>query len=357
MTLRSVLWGVGLALLAVSCLISRGAPAEGSMIETLSEASSDSTPAERLNATLAFDVIGDVLRLTATNLTQEPLDYYINQIFFNATPNVTGLTLTEPSGWSLRFDEDGNRASPFGEFDVGLFGGVGNSPYEVAPGESLIFTMLICGSGPFADSDFVSETSYVWGGQLPSLAAAKFIRGPGDDSARGNAAPEPATLGCVGVGLVGLWLASAGRRRMPGPGADGSSRALVQTCAHGARTAAHTAMASLLAAALLVGGWLIVGTTAAAGGAILSLSDPSSSSATAAHDLDAPDPAADFSYSWSDPPPALVAAPLPSAPTGGSAEINVVPEPVTVSLVGAGMIAVWMMSRCRGRGAVSNRAV
>jgi len=202
-----------------ACLLFGASPAAGSMMLTLSQTSSDSTPAEHLSATLHFDVSGDTLTLTAANLTIVPHAYYLNNIFFNATDSVTGLDLIGSSGWTLDFAEDGHQAAPFGTFDAALIGGVGNSPYEIAPGESLAFTMKILGSGPFSAQDFASELSYTWGGQIASLAAAKFIRGPGDDSARGNAfpgtteVPEPAALSFLGAGLLGMWLMRRGRAR------------------------------------------------------------------------------------------------------------------------------------------------
>jgi hypothetical protein len=204
---------------AIGMLMLASAPAGGSVILSLSQSSSDSTPAEYLKATLDFDVTGDMLTLSVTNNTADPAAYYINRVYFNASPMVTGLALAGPSDWSLKFAEDGIKAAPFGNFDVGLVGGVGNAPNEVAPGESLTFTIKVLGTGPFSATDFTSELSSVWGGQIPSLAAMKFIRGPGDDSARGNATigaqpmPEPATVSFVGAGLVGVWLMSRRRGR------------------------------------------------------------------------------------------------------------------------------------------------
>lgn len=207
---KRVVWAVGLALAAIGWLVLASAPAGGAVILTLSEHSSDCTSPEVLSATLAFSVTGDMLTVSVTNETAAPHAYYINNIFWSAAPNVTGLELVGPSGWTLDFAEDGNRASPFGEFDAALLGGVGNSPNEVAPGETLDFVIRILGTGPFSDRDFGSEVSHIWSGQIPSLAAMKFIRGPCDDSARGNATaahhvPEPMTVSFMGAGLLAVW--------------------------------------------------------------------------------------------------------------------------------------------------------
>lgn len=218
---KKILVAMAVACLLGGWLILAAAPAEGATILTLSSASSDSTPAAYLRGMLTFDVTDDILMLTVTNDTAAPHAYSINQIFFNATENVTGLTLIGPDDWALRFREDGNRAAPFGKFDVALIGGVGCSPNEIDPGESITFTMMIQGTGPFATRDFTTEASYSWGGQKPSHAAAKFIRGPQDDSARGNAVPEPMTVSFIGAGLIGVCL----MRRCRGRGCVSARRA------------------------------------------------------------------------------------------------------------------------------------
>ena len=76
----------------------------------LSNASSNETPAEWLGADLEFEVEGSTLTLTTTNqtgllftheLVPERTSYNISEIYFNVSPNVTGLTLNPITGWTL----------------------------------------------------------------------------------------------------------------------------------------------------------------------------------------------------------------------------------------------------------------
>jgi hypothetical protein len=72
------------------------------------------------------------------------------------------------------------------------------------PAQFVTFTFSISGTGPFAPGDFIAPSS------LGYTAAAKFVNGPGDDSAYG-AVPEPSTGLLLATGLIGL--AVNGRRR------------------------------------------------------------------------------------------------------------------------------------------------
>lgn len=191
---------------AAAALLLWPTAAAGSVVLTLSQSSSDSTPAEYLDACLTFDVYGSVLTLTVENNTLWPHEYYINQIFFNATDNVTGLTLIGSDDWTLNYEEDGNRASPFGDFDVALVTRNNQPHARIAAGQTAVFTFGIQGTGTYDAWDFATELSAVRGGHIPSLAAAKFVSGPCDDSARGNvtdgAVPEPATLALLASGMA-----------------------------------------------------------------------------------------------------------------------------------------------------------
>ncbi len=171
-------------------------------IIVLSTDSSDETPASVLDATLDFVVSGSTLTLTVTNNTVAPSAYFMNEIYFNAGPSVTGLTLMTPAeGWTLNTSI---AADGFGVFDFGLIDGVGASPHQIDPGASLEFTFTIAGSAVM--SDFTTFLSTIPPGDTPMLAAAKFVRGPGDDSAFGGTVPGPGAgllLGCaVGLGAM-----------------------------------------------------------------------------------------------------------------------------------------------------------
>ncbi|MBW2275101.1 MAG: PEP-CTERM sorting domain-containing protein [Deltaproteobacteria bacterium] len=78
-----------------------------------------------------------------------------------------------------------------------MSGGVGETnPNVIQPAKSVTFVFSIDGTG-LDDNDFIqpNENGY--------LGAAKFVNGPGDDSAFG-AVPEPSTGLLLIAGLAGL---------------------------------------------------------------------------------------------------------------------------------------------------------
>ena len=170
---------------------------------TLSDFSSDETSAAELDATLSFAALGSTLTLTATNDTPENGGFDVNAIYFNARSNVSGLMLsTVVDGWTLLSSES---ADGFGRFDFALINDMGNDPTEIGARESLAFTFDVLGTGPFADTDFTTGFSRIPPGDMPALAAAKFVNGPNDDSAFGAVVPEPTTtvLTLIGVAMIG----------------------------------------------------------------------------------------------------------------------------------------------------------
>lgn len=205
-------------LLALSVLVAAPLAATASTI-TLSDVSSDLTPASDLNATLDFSIIGgDTLQLIATNLTTAPNDFNITEIFWNATSVVSGLTLLSAThsvegdvlaGWDPVLT--GQLADGFGAFDFSLKDGVGeNNPNVIGLSESITFVLQITGTcaGTLTCNmnDFIDTQSNGY------IGAAKFTNGPDDpeapgmeDSAFGAAViPEPGTALLLGMGLIGL---------------------------------------------------------------------------------------------------------------------------------------------------------
>jgi hypothetical protein len=192
----------------------------------LSQFSSDSTPADLLDATLEFEVVGNTLALTVTNLTADPSAYNMSRIFFNGSEAVAGLVLvsalhSDPTAgpgldgdvtalWSLAEDKS---VPPFGTFDFRLAaaGTVATASELIGPGENVLFTFTILGVGPLSDEDFV-DLSENEDPEMRMLAAAKFRHGPDFDHAFGASSirdvPEPAALA-----LLGSLAALAARRR------------------------------------------------------------------------------------------------------------------------------------------------
>ena len=176
----------------------------------------DPIDAADLDATLDFVISGTSLELTVTNQTSGDELFDINEVYFNATSNVTGLTYISAThsvggdvtgGWSSNVDD---QADGFGIHDFAMIDGVGaNNPNHIRPTQSILFELTISGTGPFAMSDFTTELSR--GSNSPMLAVAKFVNRRDssgvetlpNDSAFG-ATPEPATLLLAALGLLGL---------------------------------------------------------------------------------------------------------------------------------------------------------
>ncbi|UCF34918.1 MAG: PEP-CTERM sorting domain-containing protein [Phycisphaerales bacterium] len=168
----------------------------------LSTHSSDESPAFVLDATLEFIVVDSTLTLEVTNDTTAPDTFDISEVHFNVleSAGVTALALISPTeGWFLRTNVD---TGMFGVFDFTVIDGVGEVPTQILPGETEAFTFDISGGGPFYASDFTSDFSTIPPGDMPALAAAKFVDGPDMDSAYGAYVPEPGSLSLLALGLT-----------------------------------------------------------------------------------------------------------------------------------------------------------
>jgi len=190
---------------ALACLI--GSTASASTI-TLSGESSDQTDPSKLGATLDFSVSGNTLQLVLTNLTSP--SFNILSVYWNASAVVSGLALTF-ADHSVAGDvtedwmpvETGQMADGFGTFDFALIDGVGETNTRlIGPGEWITFSMTI--SGTCADSTSCDINDFVVANGDGYIGAAKFVNGPGDDSAFGATIPEPSSALLIGMGLLAL---------------------------------------------------------------------------------------------------------------------------------------------------------
>ncbi|MCH7751796.1 MAG: hypothetical protein IH898_06535 [Planctomycetes bacterium] len=182
-----------------------------------------------LDATFDFNITDpNTLELTVTNLTSGDELFDINEVFFNASSNVTGLEYNKAThsvannvknAWSFVEDDgtpdfSGTHGDGFGIHDFALIDGSAPSPKDIGPTESITFKFTISGTGPFAMSDFTTTFSRnVSGGtNIPTLAVAKFVRRrdslgneilPNDSGFGGNV-PEPGSAMLLALGALSL---------------------------------------------------------------------------------------------------------------------------------------------------------
>lgn len=176
--------------------------AHAGIVLTLSDLSSDETQPELLSATFDFIVDGDALQITVRNDTDAADGFDIDAVYFNVRPGIDGLELTTlTDGWQIMTDQ---RADGFGTFDFSLQTAGGNDPAEIAPQQAVTFMLQIQGDRPFDETDFTTQFSNIPPGSHPAIAAAKFVNGPGDDSAFGAVVPEPTTIALLAFGAIAL---------------------------------------------------------------------------------------------------------------------------------------------------------
>jgi hypothetical protein len=209
-------------LLAAASVLLAGSAQAATIV--LSQASSDETDPADLDAVFEFSIVGgDTLSLEIENTS----DYTINAVFFNGSDDVSSLSLTSVSNgstWGPATGPQGNKAGGFGTFDFAYVSDGNTNGIQSGDTVTLLFDItgscadtLSCTMGDFVGPDTFSSP-------VPSAflaqAAAKFVQGPGDDSAYGASngegfppvgVPEPIAGLLLGTGLTGLYL--SGRRR------------------------------------------------------------------------------------------------------------------------------------------------
>lgn len=182
-----------------------------------------------LDATFDFNISGDIVELTVTNLTSGDELFDINEVYFNVTSNVTGLTYNKATHsvannvknvWSFVADDGtpdfaGTHGDGFGIHDFSLMYDGGPGPKDIGPTESIMFRFTISGAGPpFAMSDFTTTLSRqtTGGTNTLMLATAKFVRRRDssgneilpNDSGYGGAVPEPGSAMLLALGALSL---------------------------------------------------------------------------------------------------------------------------------------------------------
>ena len=211
--------GVAITALAVS-------PARSATI-SLSEASSDTTPAAWLAATLDYSLIdASTLEIRVTNETSAPAAFDILLVFFNTAPNVEYLSLISAVSslegpntdvWHLGHYGYDRVTAKFGEFDYSLRTAAGAPQRDrISPGETQTFTLAASCFGYAGCYDDVLE-GWSENGIESARAALRFAYGPNGDAGFGASfrvavIPEPRTAALLALGLAAL---SAARARRP----------------------------------------------------------------------------------------------------------------------------------------------
>jgi hypothetical protein len=191
------------------------APVASASIMTLelSTHSSDETLAENLNATVDFSVVGMTLTISITNDTQMTGEFNINEFYWNGPDGMVLTVDTVPAFWDFYVPDmsQPTLADGFGTFDFAVKDGVGETdPSLIQPGETLAFSFTM--SMPADVKDFTTVFSAEDPpGAMPMYIAAKFVNGPGDDSAYGGTIPTPGVLALMAV--AGVVAARSRRRR------------------------------------------------------------------------------------------------------------------------------------------------
>jgi hypothetical protein len=203
---------------------------------TFSDASSDTTPAAWLAATLEYTMLDPAtLELSVRNDTSSAAPFDIMLIFFNALPAVEYLTLTSAvssregenlDAWRLGYYGYDRITAGFGEFDYSLRTEPGGHASDrIAPGETQRFTLsAYCVGYAGCLGGLIGGMSE--GGRMSASLALRFAYGPNGDAGFGahlSAVPEPHGAALLGLGLAAL----AGARHQvseagaPRPGARG----------------------------------------------------------------------------------------------------------------------------------------